>query len=231
MAAPTLNPAAGDRFGRFTIVDGLPIRKGREIYFVVRCDCGKFKQISKGSLKSGASTSCGCFNSEVLKARATHGKAKSPIYAVWNMMKQRCNLPSNKQYKDYGGRGIKVCERWETFENFYADVGDPPFLRATLERENNNKDYEPGNIKWATYYEQARNNSKTVIYNYEGQKLTLQDISKKAGVNHSSLATRIYSYGMSLEDALSGKTPASLGYSRVFARNAGEKLYPKMAAA
>lgn len=230
MGKPTPNPAAGDRFGRLVVTDDFPIRKGREIYFSVKCDCGKTKVVGKGSLRSGASTSCGCYRVESSKSRATHGKTNSPIYAVWNMMKQRCSLPSNRYYEYYGGRGIKVCERWHAFENFYADVGEPPFPRATLDRKDNNKDYGPDNVKWATYREQQRNSSKTVVYDFEGEKLILTDITKRLRLNHSTIANRIYGYGMTLEDALSGKSPASLGYDRVMARKAGDKLYPKDAA-
>lgn len=225
------NPAAGQKFGRLTVMDEAVTRKGGNLYFKVKCECGTIKIVSKSNLNSLRVNSCGCLNSEVVRARATtHGKRHAPIYAVWNMMKQRCNLPTNKQYKDYGGRGIKVCERWQAFENFYADVGDPPFHRATLERVDNEKDYEPSNVRWATYSEQARNNSKTVVYGYNGARLTLAAIASKAGVNINTLTNRIYGYGMTLEDALSGKSPASLGYDRVMARKAGDKLYPKDAA-
>jgi hypothetical protein len=103
--------------------------------------------------------SCGCPRDEFREsgeARRRHGKAGTSIYMIWNSMKQRCLNPNNHAYADYCGRGITVCERWIVFDNFYADMGDRVGT-LTLERINNDGDYEPGNVKWATRSEQAFN--------------------------------------------------------------------------
>jgi len=227
MGAKTPNPVAGERFGRMTVCDEPLTRKGRELYFKMLCDCGNTLNTAKGSLISGRAKSCGCLNAEIASKRfTTHGMRSTPIYAVWNMMKQRCSLLTNVQYKDYGGRGIKVCERWLTFENFYKDVGDTPFDRATLERLDNDKDYEPGNIKWATYAEQVLNTRKTVIYHFKDRSMTLQQIASEVGMNPKSLATRVYMYGMPIDLAVTGIAPAAAGYvPQSGGRKDGKKLY------
>ena len=116
-------------------------------------------------------------------------------------MKQRCKLPTNKQYADYGGRGIKFDPAWEDFENFYRDMGDPPFPGATLEREDTNGDYCKANCSWATRTQQNRNTRRTVLFNFQGQKLTLPEIAEKVGMNQNTLSSRIYGQGLSMEEA------------------------------
>ncbi len=105
-----------------------------------------------GSLKSGNTKACGCLHK-------THGMSEHPLYSVWGQMKERCQKPTNQAYKNYGGRGISVCERWESFENFLFDIGIPP-KGLTLERMDNDGNYEPGNCKWATRSEQRANQRK-----------------------------------------------------------------------
>lgn len=235
MAAKTADPLAGDRFGRLIIVDGIATRRKREKYFNTLCDCGNNKVVAKGSLMSGRSTSCGCFCKEQTSARhTTHGKSNQPIYAIWNMMVQRCTLPTNKAYEHYGGRGIMVCDRWRTFENFYADMGDPPFAGAQVDREDNDKGYSPDNCKWASRQEQQQNTTKSVVYDFEGQRLSVSQIAKITGINVSTLRTRLYTYGMSIADATSipimspaesGALAGNPGFYKTNRRLHGEKLY------
>lgn len=108
----------------------------------------------------GESRSCGCLKDEILKtASRTHGHSSpvSPEYRAWNNMRNRCSNPKVNHYQDYGGRGIRVCARWQIFENFLADMGRRPSPLYTLERMDNDGNYEPGNCKWATRYEQQHN--------------------------------------------------------------------------
>lgn len=150
----------GDRFHFLTVlsaeVDGL--------YRVVcRCDCGVERPFRRRHLLSGHVKSCGCKTSEIIRAaRTTHGHAprgspRPPEYRSWAMMLSRCRNKNFHRYRDYGARGIGVCKRWEQFENFLADMGPRPSLDHSIDRINNDGNYEPGNCRWATRKQQAAN--------------------------------------------------------------------------
>ena len=172
------------------------------LFHVCRCTCGTERDFSRDSLKSGRSNSCGCLAKELTSVRSLkHGKRKSPIYAVWNMMLQRCNLPSYKHYADYGGRGVRVAERWHDFQAFYDDMGDPPFAGASLERKDNNGDYTPENVEWADRRSQNRNKRNNQLYEFQGKSQLLCDWADELGLNYRTLVSRIYLYGWSVEKA------------------------------
>jgi hypothetical protein len=149
---------SGKRFGRLVVIKLDKRTRGRFKY-ICKCDCGNEVSIFASNLqaKGDHTRSCGCFWSETIKEKNTvHGKTNSKIYAVWRNMMQRCYDKKNQAYKNYGGRGIKVDQRWHTFENFYKDVGDPP-KDKTLDRTNNDGIYEPDNWRWATRSQQNKN--------------------------------------------------------------------------
>ena len=141
----------GKRFGKWTVIKESPKPKQECKYYLCECDCGNRIVVSGTSLRLGKSTRCReC-------AFYKHGMVDTPIYKIWGGMRSRCNNPKVKIYKYYGGRGIKVCSRWNDFKNFYKDMGDrPPGLQ--LDRINNNGGYEPSNCKWVTSKENNPSN-------------------------------------------------------------------------
>lgn len=143
----------GKMFGRLFVIAIAGKNKHRKIEWWTECDCGEFFITLANSLLCGDTRSCGCLQREIVTIHGYHG---SPTYHSWMSMKVRCLNSHTKGYSDYGGRGISVCDHWFKFENFLEDMGKrPPGL--TLERVNNDGNYEPGNCVWATYKEQAQN--------------------------------------------------------------------------
>jgi hypothetical protein len=141
----------GLRFGRWTV---LSFVDGRN--WLVRCDCGTEKQVTKSNLQKGKTSSCGCLRHD-LNFIHGHTTKTSSAYGRWNAMKQRCTNPKHKRFADWGGRGITVCERWNDFLNFLADMGEPPSPELTIDRIDNDKGYSKGNCQWATRLQQTYN--------------------------------------------------------------------------
>jgi len=155
----------GQRFGRLIAIEATRKRKRRNIIWKCECDCGNIVEVMARNLKAGLSRSCGCLQKEIVgKLNRTHGHSTkiTKTYRTWKNMLQRCGNPKNKSYNNYGGRGIKVCDRWlHSFENFLDDMGEAP-ERLTIERENNNGNYEPGNCVWTTRKEQNYNTRRNL---------------------------------------------------------------------
>lgn len=161
----------GQKFGRLSIIKEIephiyPSGKPRRKY-LCKCDCGNETKVTINHLKSHTK-SCGCLNNEQrIKTHTTHGegnKNKTVEYICWGDMKRRCSSPKIKQWKDYGGRGIKVCDRWlNSYENFLQDMGRKPKQEYSLDRINNDGNYEPNNCRWATPSEQVNNRRKKML--------------------------------------------------------------------
>lgn len=145
----------GQKFERLTAIRPTEKRDaGRCVIWLCLCDCGNEVFVSSNKLKSGGRyKSCGCLRGRSI----VHGMSQAPIYGIWNSMIQRCENPNQKSFKNYGGRGIKVCDHWHSFENFYTDVGDPPKGKTLDRYPDNDGDYEPLNFRWASWQEQAKN--------------------------------------------------------------------------
>jgi hypothetical protein len=143
------------------IVIGLSGKKNKtnHLLWTCKCVCGKLIECAGTSLNSGNTKSCGCLANELSSIRNhKHGDINSKEYRAWFNAKQRCTNPKNNRYKDWGGRNIKMCDRWlNSYENFLSDMGRAPTKRHSIDRINNDGDYEPSNCKWSTPYEQANN--------------------------------------------------------------------------
>lgn len=163
-AANKSPPMIGKRFGKLVVVAEQGVNGSRAKTWKCHCDCGKTAAVAGSKLRAGHTKSCGCLVIEkVSKLNFTHGLSSAPEYEVWQGMWARTSNPNHASYANYGGRGIKVCERWGSFENFLADMGTRPEAvhgRYSIERVNNDGNYEPSNCKWADSLEQARNKRK-----------------------------------------------------------------------
>lgn len=192
---------AGLRFGRLTVLARAANARGGAVRWECVCDCGG-KAVSAGyNLRRGGARSCGCLQRETVRgyahkahaARTKHGhcpkSGASPEHATWAAMLGRCSSPTNKQYPNYGGRGITVCERWLVFENFLSDMGERP-AGLSLDRKNNDGNYEPGNCRWATLVEQNNNTRANRRIVYRGQEMTVAQAIRAAELPTSPITIR-----------------------------------------
>lgn len=152
-----LKNISGMRFGRLTALE-VSGKVGRRLAWRCRCDCGAYASVQGGLLRSGDTRSCGCLQDETRRTmNLRHGMAGTRVYRIWSHMRRRCKDPRAIRWLQYGGRGIRVCERWAQFENFFKDMGEPPTPTHSIDRIDVDGNYEPHNCRWATPKEQAAN--------------------------------------------------------------------------
>lgn len=183
---------AGREYGRLTVVSlaGQRPRSGESLW-ACRCVCGTEKVVSTGKLQSGNTRSCGCLHDEMASARwRTHGQKKHHLYETWSGMRKRCNNAASAIYRHYGGRGIEVCDRWNDFALFLADMEPTWAPGLSLDRIDVNGNYEPSNVRWATKTEQANNRRDNIVMvTPEGQK-TICLAAREAGLSFHTVYAR-----------------------------------------
>lgn len=197
---------AGKRFARLVVLKRVGNGSLGEPQWLCQCDCGNTTVVRGVQLRKAHTRSCGCLALEVLQERSTtHGKSHTPTYAIHQAIKARCSDPKNKYWANYGGRGIKVCDRWlESFENFLEDMGEKP-SGYSIERIDVNGNYEPENCKWIPFNQQARNTTKTIKLTYAGTTKPLVEWAEESGIKPGTLYWRIKK-GWEIERALTTNT-------------------------
>jgi len=176
----------GKRFGRWVVIKRGKTDKHNNTRWICECSCGEVRSVRADDLRSGKSISCGCYSND---RKLKHGEAKinngrpTNQYQCWGDMKARCLNPNHKYYKNYGERGIEICDRWiNSYAIFLADMGRCP-KGLTLDRIDNDGDYEPGNCRWATRKEQAYNTRANVWIEVDGERMILKEWLKKLKIN------------------------------------------------
>lgn len=202
----------GKKFGRLTVLKYVKNDECNQAMWECLCICGNISVVRGYSLRSGRAKSCGCLRNEASKKRATvHGLyynkdgGQRRLYKIYHGMKKRCLNKKSKEYKDYGGRNISICDEWiNNFENFYNwAIENGYHKKFSIERINNNGNYEPNNCTWIPRPNQNKNKRDTIRIEFDGKNLTLNEWSKKIGISHSALYLRIKKYKWSIEKALS----------------------------
>ena len=211
----------GQRFGRLTVVERAKSYvdangRTKDAQWICKCDCGNITHpIRNCQLRSGNTKSCGCLSSRlsISKINTTHGMSKTRLYRIWKAMKDRCYRSNNSQYKYYGGRGIVVCDEWlrdfQTFHDWAMANGYEEHL--TIDRKNNNGNYEPDNCRWITNALQQSNKNNCQMLNHNGKTQTLTEWARELGINRGTLWSRINTLHWEVEKALA--------YQRLYVNN------------
>lgn len=201
-----LKELAGVRFGRLEAIERTRNSRG-DVAWVCKCDCGNMVIVKTSDLTSGNTKSCGCYKIDGIKKRRTkHNKSKSPLYGVWNTMKSRCYNENSEKYKNYGGRGITICDEWlNDFQCFYDWAMANGYREGlTIDREDVNGNYCPENCRWATPKQQANNRTSSRFLTFDGETHTLQKWSELTGIQPATILFRLDN-GWPIERALTEK--------------------------
>lgn len=190
----------GQKYGRLLVLSRAENKseKDANARWNCQCDCGKISVVYGQDLQREKVKSCGCLNAE---NRIKHGMSRTNVHAVWRMMRDRCSNPNNAAYKNYGGRGIRVCERWDSFENFLNDMGSRPD-GYSIDRIDNDGNYEPSNCRWATTKQQLNNQRRNRVIELNGERKTIAQWADSLGIDWYTLRSRLDRYGWTIERAL-----------------------------
>lgn len=194
----------GQIFGFYSVVS-----KAQSDLWDCKCKCGTTRKVRRSDLVKGKTKSCGCRRSAITsKCKTKHGERigggkKTPEFEAWSGIKKRCYNPKSTSYKNYGGRGIKVCDRWlNSFENFLEDMGRKPDLKHSIERKDFNGDYEPLNCVWASREAQSRNKRTNRFYEYKGERKVAKDWASEYALTESAVKQRLGKLSWPIERAL-----------------------------
>ncbi len=177
------------KYGKLTFIEELLVRDtNRAIMWKCLCDCGSTTITRRLNVLTGKTQSCGCM---LRKHGGRDNRKKTKEYSAWGAMRNRCNNPQAKEYLQYGGRGITVCDAWTNFETFLVDVGFAPTKQHTIDRINVNGNYEPINVKWATIKEQARNRRNNRFLTVGNETKCITEWATIYHINHKTIADRI----------------------------------------
>jgi hypothetical protein len=208
MGGRRLAAIAGQEFGRLVVtVPFVDVSAGGHRRAEVRCGCGTVRLYNIAKLLSGAVVSCGCYRKERIaaqgRANKTHGKDGTPEHRTWTSMVYRCHNPRAAGYHNYGGRGIRVCDEWrESFDEFLKHIGPRPSAKYSIDRINNDGNYEPGNVRWATRTEQSRNRRTNRLVTVGARTMTIIEWSKETGLSNALICQRL-GLGWPPEEAVS----------------------------
>jgi hypothetical protein len=202
----TLVDLTNQRFGRWTVIKRVNKYKKHDSFWLCKCDCGNEKIVSARILKCGDSSSCGCYSDEVRRLKKTHGLGDSPVYFVHRNMLERCFNPEHEAYKNYGGRGITICDEWLSLTIFHAWATKSGYKKGlTLDRIDNNGNYEPDNCRWATPTEQGNNKRDNVFITLNGESRTIAEWVRLLNIPRHVINARIKK-GKSPEEILAPYT-------------------------
>lgn len=180
----------GHVFGKLTVVERVPSTKHHTMWRCV-CACSRETIVGSDMLRGGKTRSCGCLKNEPAHNK-THGMAGTPEYGAWANMRSRCINTGDKAYANYGGRGIRVCDRWmDSFENFLSDMGKRPSAQHSLDRIDNDGPYSPENCRWATRGKQQNNRRNTKFITYGGETKAVAEWAAITGISDETLRNRI----------------------------------------
>lgn len=229
---PAFVDLTGKQFGRLRVLRRGPAHRTSgghaAVVWACRCDCGAEHLVKAGNLRTGSVQSCGCMRDELLAQRSrTHGHTisgrSSAEFRAWSGMKRRCLRPQSKDWPNYGGRGIKVCDRWvDSFAAFLADMGSRPSPSHSIERLDVNGNYEPGNCVWATAKEQQRNRRDNVRLHAFGDERCVAEWAEKAAPADATIRGRL-KLGWEPENAIS-KPVARKTYRRIMVTRDGRTM-------
>jgi hypothetical protein len=200
-----INDITDQKFTRLKALYVSGTNKDRHKIWHCICDCGNELDVSIDELVSENTKSCGCLRLDAIKEKCTiHGESGSRLYCIWSGMKNRCYSERNKHYKNYGGRGIKVCDEWkESYENFHIwAIQNNYHYSLTIDRIDNNGNYEPSNCRWSTMKEQNNNRRSNVYFVYNGKKQTLTQWCEELKLNYGVVNSKINRGGTSIQKAL-----------------------------